>query len=1156
MKKNGYGVPNGTAMLILKCLLFMKLTLIAICLFSMQSMALNVNGQEKITLDLHKASLKKAFQSIQKQTSFRFIYNDEMLPEKQDISINAHGESLNVVMEKLLAKTTLSYKVMNQNMVVISEKGVFTDVDAQTITGKVVNEKNEPLANVSIIEKGTNNGTSTKEDGSFTITVSKNDAILVVSSVGYVSQEINLNGRSSVTINLALDNKSLSNVVVIGYGTKKKEAVTSAISVVTAKDLEDSKNGSTVSTALAGKIPGVTFRQGDGRPGSSASISIRNMGQALYVIDGIQQDEGQFNNIAPSDIDNITVLKDAAAAIYGVQAANGVILVTTKRGQRGTANTIGVNAYTGWQNWSRFPKVTNAYEWQRGKVEADVNQGRIPIAADVLDKYKSGTLVDETGDYRSFDWYKFIIKPNAPLTNLNLNFTGGSDKVNYYVSLTNMFQNSVLGREYKFNRTNFQSNIDAQVTKSFKIGAQINGRVEDRQNPGNPGGDDYWSARFAILRNTPMERPYANDNPAYLNNIGHNDENWGRLNNKIGGHYQSTWRVLQTNLNAEWKTPLPGLTLKGLFSYYYANNITNNHEYTYKAYTYDKATDTYNVTGGSDNPWQERGTTTILTSDIQLQANYSKSIGKHNIDVSFVNERNRRQDINFWFHDVPPTNYLDQIQFSSITNDPKLNDDHTYTTRVGYVGRFAYNYDSKYYFDLSGRRDASYILSPDKKWGTFPAASVGWRLTKEDFFSKWVEPVKLSELKLRASYGLMGDDRNLPIDAFSWMNAYQFGGSGLTPVILNGDAVIRSKYRGVPVTNVSWITSRMLDVGLDYGFFNNKLTGTIDYFRRKRDNIPGSKYDVLVPSELGYGLPQESLKENQDMVKGFEFSISYATTFKHDIHFRTGANFTFARAYNISSYKPTYYNSWDYYKNNGSNRPQNIFWGYECIGQFQSQEQINNYKVDQDGVGNKSLLPGSLMYKDLNGDGIINDYDTRPIGWGEGRNPLINGGFNFGADYKGFDVRMDFSFGSGYSFNKYWETRWPYQNTGNLLKTIYDDHWHHTDIYDVNSPWIAGKYPAMTFDYKDRGNDYGRNSTFWLVNVHYIRCRNIEVGYSLPTKLIEKLKMKKARVYVNATNLFSMDNMRQYGMDAEISDANGLTYPQSKYVNVGVNLNF
>lgn len=389
-----------------------------------------------------------------------------------------------------------------------------------TIEGNVssAGETSGPLPYITILVKGTTRGTTTDFDGNYSISAAP-DATLVFSYVGFKTKEIPVDGQTQIDVQLEEDVAGLDAVVVTGYSTQDKKSITGSIATITSEDLEKVHGGATVSAGLAGKIPGVSFRMNDGRPGASASIQIRNMGTPLYVIDGIQQDEGQFNNISPNDIESITVLKDASAAVYGVRAANGVVVVTTKRGKKGSRNTININAYTGWQNWSRFPETVNdSYEWMLGKAEAEVNQfGSTGITPEELEKYRIG---EERG-YQSFNWKDFIVKGNAPLTSINLSATGGSENINYYVSGTHLNQQAVFGDEFTFKRTNIQSNIDANITDRLKIGVQINGRVETRRNPGIPGYDDYWLPRFAILRNRPFERPYANDNPEYLNDIGH-----------------------------------------------------------------------------------------------------------------------------------------------------------------------------------------------------------------------------------------------------------------------------------------------------------------------------------------------------------------------------------------------------------------------------------------------------------------------------------------------------------------------------------------------------------------------------------------------------------------------------------------------------------
>ena len=1040
-----------------------------------------------------------------------------------------------------------------------SLNAVFSQSAAKiAVTGTVVDSAGVGVPTVTVTERGTANSTATSQTGTFSISVAGTKSVLVVTSVGYAPMEVRVGNQTSLTIRLKQTSEALGEVVVVGYGTQKRGSLTGAIATVTSKDLDRVHGGSTVSSGLAGKLAGVSFRMSEGRPGASANIQIRNMGTPLYVIDGIQQDAGQFNNLAPNDIESISVLKDASAAIYGVRAANGVVVVTTKKGATGR-NTINIDAYSGWQNWYRFPNVVNnSYDYMRYRADAEVNSNifepdpskRTGITQSELDKYQAGT----DPAYRSFDWRKFVLHNFAPQNSVNININGGSDKVNYYVSATNLHQNSVSGKEYLFNRTNIQSNVTAKLSNRLKVGVDINGRIETRENPGVPGTDDYWLARFAVLRNLPTERPYANDNPAYLNNIGHTETNYAFLNKKLSGVYHEDWRVLQTNFHVDYDLPwIKGLSLRGVYSYYIADKLLNNQEYTYNAYTYRPETDTYEVTGGSTNPWREREQVKQENTTTQGQLNYNNTFGEHTVGATFVAERINNHYLRNWVHASPISNNLPLIYFP--TMDQYQDADNT-EARIGYIGRINYNFANRYFLEASARRDASYLFAPGFRVGYFPNVSVGWRITEESFMKQLLgDRNVVSDLKLRASYGKLGDDRN-PYDAtqpivaaYAYLPGYNYNQG---TAIIDGNAVTVSRDKGLPTTRISWSTSTMTDVGLDFSLLRGKLSGTIDYFYRKRSGLLGSKTDVVIPAELGYSLPQENI--NTDAQYGEEMSLAYNGKVGQ-FNFNVGGNISYSRSKYLNSYNPLFFNSWDQYRNSIENRFQHIDWGYITEGQFTSQEQINNYPVNVDGQGNRTLIPGDLIYKDINGDNKIDGYDQRPIGYGAGTQPNINFGFTIGGAYKEFDFHADFSGGAGYTWFQNWEMRWAFQGNGNL-NTIFEDRWHRADVFDVNSAWIPGKYPANRANPGNGLSDYSSNSTFWLHNVKYFRARTLEVGYRLPSSILNKVKIQRARVYLNAYNLFSFDNVREYGIDPEISDDNGLQYPQSKVLNVGINLSF
>lgn len=1013
--------------------------------------------------------------------------------------------------------------------------------DDTTITGLVTSTDGEPLPGVSIVVKNTRTGVTTDFDGNYSVEAPA-DAILVFSYIGFKKKEISVDGQETIDTQMDEDVANLDEVVVTGYATQDKKSITGAISTVGADELENVHGGSTVSSGLAGKLSGVTFRMPDGRPGASANVQIRNMGDPLYVIDGITQDDDVFNNISPNDIESISILKDASAAVYGVRAANGVVLVTTKRGRRNTPNVVNIDSYYGIQNWARFPETVNdSYQYILAKAEGEINEfGTTSLTPEELERYRVGT---ERG-YQSFDWKDFIIKGNAPLYNINVNTSGGSEKINYYLSATHLDQEAVMGPEYSFSRSNVQSNIDVNVTDRLKVGAQISGRIEVTDNPGIPGGDDYFLPRFAILRNLPFERPYANDNPNYVNDISNNETNWAWHNKELGGYLLNKKRVAQTNFNAEYKFGgfLEGLSAKGVYSYSIEDRIENIHEYTYDAFTYDAEADEYNRTAGSTNPWRSRTTGKEIKNNLQGSLQYKKTFSEdHNVEGLFVVERQEQFNESVFVRAVPETNVLPLIYFPNVVT---YDDNASELARIGYIGKLNYNYKQKYFLEVSGRQDRTWKFAPTKRTGFFPSASAGWRLTEEDWYDDitgddaWVD-----EFKLRASYGIVGDD-DIGIGAYDYLPGYDYN---VGTVILDGNPIIAARDKGQIVDNITWFRSKITDVGFDFTLFDGKLSGSYDWFYRLRTGLRGRKYDILVPSELGYALPDENV--NTDSSQGFEGILTYNNKW-NDYELTVSANGSFAREKFISSYKPIFDNSLDEYYNSSEGRWDNVGFALKEIGQFQTQEEINNYPIDIDGRGNRTLLPGDLIYEDINGDGDINFYDRVPANYEFGRQPMINFGLNIRMAYKGVDVTADFSGGSGYSWAQNFETRRPFQN-GGALNSIFLDSWRRQDAFDVNSPWSPGKYPALRFN---AGHSSYADSDFWTHNVTYLRARTLEIGYSIPKPLLEKVGFKKFRVYVNGYNLFSLDNLKKFGVDPEVNDQNGLQYPQNKFINVGVNI--
>lgn len=1020
------------------------------------------------------------------------------------------------------------------------------------VTGHVADATGEPIIGANVTVKGTTVGTITDIDGNFTLEVGSTDGTLVVSFIGYKSAEAAIKGKSPINVILQEDTETLDEVVVVGYGTQNRKSLTGAISDVKSESLTRSVS-TTTAGALSGKIAGISTRAKDARPGKGISLEIRNMGAPLYVIDGIPyggntgndwlvnsevSGNDVFNSLNIEDIESITVLKDASAAIYGLRASNGVVLVTTKKGKKNEKVSINVDGYYGWQNLTRFPELANAEQYTRGLAEAAQNRGEDPNSVytkEELAKWAAGT---EKG-YKSYDYYDMIMRKNVPQYHVNASVTGGSERTNYYLSVAHTSQEAMMP-DFNYQRTNFQLNLDTKITNRFTIGAQVSGRYEKTNDVGLPGGDGYYSAILAVFKMRPIDSPYANDNPNYIRNIDsyRNGYNPAAFRRDIAGYKDSMTRYANINAYAQYDFGF-GLTAKATFSYGYTNSRFDGYQYAYQIYTYDEASDTYNGTNAAGR-WRLQIDRSVPTRYMQLQLNYNKQIKDHNISAVLGYEASDYDWSKKTYGTEPSTDYLPLLQMDEINS---FGDEWSYEARAGWLARVNYDYAHKYLVELLARYDGSYLYAPSQRWGFFPGASIGWRISEENFFA----PLKsvVDDLKIRASIGQTGTESGVSL--FGYLSGYNWNQGS---AVLDGEYVTGLNQRGLPVTNLSWTKNTTKNIGFDLTMFGNRLTISADAFRKDITGVPAARYDVLLPSEVGYSLPNENL--NKQAYVGTEAMATW-TDHIGDFNYRVSGNITFSRYRNIESYKPRFSNSWDEYRNSSEDRWGGIYWGYQVIGQFQSEEEIKNYPVNLDGQGNTTLLPGDLIYKDVNNDGVINGMDERPIGFPEGWAPILSFGGNIGLEWKGIDLNIDFSGGAMQGWRQNYELTNAYHNGGNSPAYLLEDRWHRLDLYDPESEWVPGRYPAIRngeFAYNNK------NSDFWLHNVHYLRISNLEIGYSLPTWMLKPIHAQKVRIYGSVSNLCSFDNVHQYGIDPEITAAAAVVYPQQRTFLVGFNVTF
>lgn len=1023
----------------------------------------------------------------------------------------------------------------------------------ELVTGTVTDENGEPLIGVNIVEKGTTNGTITDVNGNYRISVEKGST-LVFSYVGYVTQEVVVESNR-LNVTMKEDTGMLDEVVVVGYGTQSKRNISGSVSNVKSDDLIRSASV-TVSSALAGKTQGITTRATDARPGRGINLQIRNLGNPLYVIDGVPyggptgydafgisygSGENIFNNLSLEDIESISILKDASAAVYGLRASNGVVLVTTKKGRKEEAVKINANAYYGVQNFTRYPRPANAYQFVRAQLESEQNYGRDPSALyspEELAKWKEGK---EPG-YKSYDYYKIVTRPNVPQYHANANVSGGTKRSSYYFSAGHSDQESII-RDFYYKRTNVQSNLEATLATGFTAGMQITAMREKTHNVGVPGLDDYFNPLLSVFTMWPIESPYANDNPKYIHQTHNVNVNPATYRDDVTGWIDLYQHTANVNLYAQYDFEF-GLSLRGTYAYNYRNDDFDGFEYTYKAYKYDPATDTYYTQPGwgNQNPWREKHKRNVVQRFQQIQATYDKTFGDHSISAVLAYEQSDYDNAYFVVHTVPSNNYIEKM---FLHEQDYLEDSWTLEARAGYIGKINYNYKGKYILEALGRYDGSYLYHKDSRFGFFPGFSAAWRISDEPFF----EPLKdvVNDLKIRGSYGVTGSE--MGVSAFDYLAGFNFGAGSS---IFDGSFVNGLQPRGIPIRNLSWVKNKLTNIGIDFTLLDYRLTGSFDAFERRRTGLPAARYDVLLPSEVGYGLPNENLES--DAHRGVEGIVTY-TDKVGDLEYRVSANASLSRRRWLESYKPRFGNSWDEYRYSSEDRWTNITWGYQIIGRFESMEDIATYPINNDGRGNTDMLPGDFKYKDVNGDGVINWMDERPIGYGLGTQPFVSYGLNLGFNWKNWSLMADFAGATMQSFRRNWELKFPFQNDGSAPHYMLEDRWHREDPYDPSSPWVPGTYPAIRKSLRADHPIYYTND-FWVTNVHYFRLKNIELGYSLPKNIASKAGASDIRVYINGTNLFSFDNVRKFEIDPEIASENGLVYPLQKVYLLGFNLTF
>jgi len=1006
------------------------------------------------------------------------------------------------------AGTTTYLQVQNANEVIV--------------TGKVTDEKGEPLPGVTIRLKNTNIAASTDADGNYRIVAKKTGDILQFNMLGYATEE-KLVAGTTLNVGMVATSSNLDQVVVVGYGTQKVATVTGSISSIKGEALTSSPSVN-LSNSLVGKLPGLVAVTRSGEPGSDGStLRIRGgntlgNNSPLIVVDGISN--RALERLNPNDIESVTVLKDASAAIYGAQAANGVILITTTKGKLGKPE-VNFSVNQGFSTPTVIPESADASTYLEMLNEISAYAGQIPkYTPDILQKYRDGA---DPWLYPNTDWYAETFEDYAPQTIANVNISGGQESLRYFISAGANTQKAIYKNSAtKYNQMDFRLNLDGKLSKYIKYGVNVAAREEHKNFPTRSASDI-----FTMLR---RGKP---NMPAYWPN-GMNGPDIEYGNNPVvvttnqTGYDRNKANILQTNAKIDITVPwIDGLSISGNAAL--DKRADNNKLWQTPWYLYSWDGLTYDA---NSQPVLSRGqkgfTNAQLTQDMNdsdlltLNAllNYQKSFKEqHNLKFLLGVERISGEIMSFSaFRKNFISTAIDEL-FAGADAEKTNSGSSSKQARLNYFGRVNYDYVGKYLFEFVWRYDGSYIFPENKRFGFFPGVSMGWRISEEDFW-KDISPV-VSSLKIRGSWGQTGNDR---IGTYQYLSSYGFASGASNIYTFNSDVEnkILSELR-IPNRNVTWEVANQSNVGVDGELYNGKVFFSAEYFYNHRKDILWQR-NASVPSTSGLTLPSENIGEVIN--KGTEFELGYRNNdgeFKYGVSASLSLNKNKIKFWDETPGIPEYQQS--------TGRPMNAVLVYKSIGVFNDQAEVDAYPHWT------NARPGDIIFEDVNQDGKIDGLDR--IRLEKTDLPTHIGGLNINLSYKGFYTNLFFQWAVGAVRNNYYDMQ---GEVGNFL------------MQDVTGRWTPENPTADQPRIWNRYSEYWRSNsnTYWYQNSDYLRLKNLEFGYNLPASFTKKLSISQAQIYFTGMNLLTFTGVKDF--DPESTSATA--YQLNKVYNLGISLTF
>lgn len=1070
---------------------------------------------QKISVMATGSEVKKVLNQVERQVDVRFVYSSKLIKSARKVTVSVSNKPLEEVLDQVLTPLGLQYEVSGKIIILRRTGGEDKEETPSTeknvapkrgISGKVLDEKGAGLPGVSVVVKGTQVGATTDAEGFFQLQIpgtSNDAAILVFSFVGFTSQEVPVGKQDVFSITMQPENKTLSEVVVVGYGTQKKVNLTGSVSVVTAEELVKRPAGQT-SSALQGMVPGLTVTQRSGQPGKDGgNLRIRGVGTTgdsnpLVILDGV---ESSINNVDPNEIESISVLKDASsAAIYGSRAANGVILITTKRGSE-KGMSVNYNMYAGWQTPTDLPNIVNGLDHMNLINEAYTNTGRSPLYTEqqIQDYITKGP--SDRDQFPDTDWQKLTLKKSGFMQSHYVGVNGGNDKVKVLGSFSYLDQKGIIPNT-GFKRYNLRVNSDIKISNKLSAAMDIFLRKTDLEEPSS--GTAYI---FHWMRRIPA-------NQAGVLSSGQYGEGWNGdhplARAKDGGLNKESTLSSIINLNLAYK-PTSWLTANLIYAPKFNLPQSKSFNNTIQTYRFD-GSPSYAVPSRNS---LDVGYSKEFYNNLRALVTFDKTFDEtHHLTV--LGGFQREDQTNDWVSAYREVFILPDYQ--EINSGNRLNErtggSASQWALQSYFGRINYSFKDRYLFEANARYDGSSRFAKGNRYALFPSFSAGWRIINEPFMQSLSNHI--TDLKLRASWGKLGN-QNIGLYPFA-----AFVGIGNSNYVFDNLNTTGASLNEMANSNIKWETTTVSNIGLDMTLWS-KFNLTAEYYKRRTSDI---LLRLDIPTMLGLTAPYQNAGVVDN--KGWDVSLAYRD--------RVGA-FRYGVTVNLSDVKNNVVDMRGVLRTdrqvNNEGSPIGAFYGYVADGFFQTADEV---KAHAKQFGN--VAPGDIKYKDLNGDGIINNLDQKVIG---SPVPRYTYSTNFDLGYHGFDLsvflqgvgKVD-NYLTGHGIMPFFE--------GSTIQENQKDSWRPDNTH--------AEFPRLAFN---ESNNV-QTSSFWLKNASYLRIKNIQLGYNFPQSLL-KNKIQKLRIYASGQNMFTFDKFWP-GFDVEAPVGNAGWYPQMKVYTVGIDVRF